>query len=198
MLPNIEKSSLVQIVKPLTIKFVVLFKVIESTPFRKITFVVNHLLFEMIYHFWNNHLYNVCLPACDCDPRGITKQQCNKATGHCVCVEGVSGHRCDVCARGYSGEFPSCERCHQCFADWDAIVGQLTNQTHRLVNKVNTIKASGMTGPYKKTIDNVEQSAGAIRAILAQNPATQPLSEIQQLLEQAKWVDSWGSYSVWT
>lgn len=102
-----------------------------------------------------------------------------------MCVEGVSGPRCDVCTRGYSGTFPYCERCHQCFADWDLVVGQLTNQTHRLVNKVNTIKASGITGPYKHTIDNMEQSAGAIRTILAQNPATQPLSEIQQLLEQA-------------
>uniref|UniRef100_A0A674BY53 Laminin, beta 1a n=1 Tax=Salmo trutta TaxID=8032 RepID=A0A674BY53_SALTR len=121
--------------------------------------------------------------ACDCDSRGIAEQQCNKANGHCVCVEGVSGPRCDVCTRGYSGTFPYCERCHQCFADWDLVVGQLTNQTHRLVNKVNTIKASGITGPYKHTIDNMEQSAGAIRTILAQNPATQPLSEIQQLLE---------------
>uniref|UniRef100_A0A4W5Q7S6 Laminin, beta 1a n=1 Tax=Hucho hucho TaxID=62062 RepID=A0A4W5Q7S6_9TELE len=122
--------------------------------------------------------------ACDCDPRGIAEQQCNKANGRCVCVEGVSGSRCDICTRGYSGTFPYCERCHQCFADWDLVVGRLTNQTHRLVNKVNTIKASGITGPYKHTIDNMEQSAGAIRTILAQNPATQPLSEIQQLLEQ--------------
>lgn len=133
--------------------------------------------------FWGDP--KVKCSACDCDPRGISTQQCNKATGHCVCVEGVSGPRCDTCARGYSGQFPQCERCHQCFADWDVIVGQLTNQTHRLVNKVNTIKASGITGPYKQTIDNVEKSAGAIRTILAQNPATQPLSEIQELLEQA-------------
>ena len=102
-----------------------------------------------------------------------------------MCVEGVSGPRCDVCSRGYTGQFPDCQRCHQCFADWDVIVGQLTNQTHRLVSKVNTIKASGITGPYKQTIDNVEKSASAIRTLLAQNPATQPLSEIQQLLEQA-------------
>ncbi|KAJ8002830.1 hypothetical protein DPEC_G00163050 [Dallia pectoralis] len=123
--------------------------------------------------------------ACDCDPRGISEAQCNKATGHCVCVAGVSGPHCDTCARGYSGTFPHCERCHQCFSDWDVVVGQLSNQTHRLVNKVNSIKASGVTGPYKHTIEHMEQSADAIRTILAQNPATQPLSEIQQLLEQA-------------
>ncbi|XP_041966049.1 laminin subunit beta-1a [Alosa sapidissima] len=133
--------------------------------------------------FWGNP--EVKCHACDCDRRGTAEPQCNKATGHCVCVEGVSGPRCDTCARGFSGEFPNCERCHQCFAEWDVIVGELTNQTHRLVQKVNAIKASGITGPYQQTIDNVEKSASSIRNILAQNPATQPLTEMQALLEQA-------------
>ncbi|XP_030221443.1 laminin subunit beta-1a isoform X1 [Gadus morhua] len=123
--------------------------------------------------------------ACDCEPRGTAEQQCNKASGRCVCVEGVSGPRCDVCARGYSGTFPDCQRCHQCFADWDVVVGQLANQTHRLVTKVNGIKASGITGPYKQTMDNLERSAADVSTLLAQNPATQPLSEIQGLLQQA-------------
>uniref|UniRef100_A0AAY4BRF8 Laminin subunit beta-1 n=1 Tax=Denticeps clupeoides TaxID=299321 RepID=A0AAY4BRF8_9TELE len=133
--------------------------------------------------YWGNP--EVKCHACDCDHRGTAEPQCNKATGHCVCVEGVSGPRCDKCARGFSGEFPNCERCHQCFAEWDVIVGELTNQTHRLVQKVNAIKASGITGPYKETIDNMEKSTNTISNILAQNPATQPLTEIQQLLEQA-------------
>ncbi|MCI4381846.1 hypothetical protein PGIGA_G00256700 [Pangasianodon gigas] len=133
--------------------------------------------------FWGNP--EVKCHACDCDPRGIAEQQCNKATGHCVCVEGVSGPRCDTCARGYFGEFPHCERCHQCFAEWDVIIGDLTNQTHRLVQKVNAIKSNGITGPYQDTINNVEKSANSIRELLAQNPATQPLTEIQSLVEQA-------------
>lgn len=127
----------------------------------------------------------VCVLACDCDRRGTAEPQCNKMSGHCVCVEGVSGPRCDTCARGFSGEFPNCVRCHQCFAEWDAIVGELTNQTHRLVQKVNAIKASGITGPYQHTVDSIEKSAGTIRHLLAQNPATQPLTELQQLIEQA-------------
>ncbi|TRY81696.1 hypothetical protein DNTS_026007 [Danionella cerebrum] len=133
--------------------------------------------------FWGNP--EVKCHACDCDHRGIAEHQCNKVTGHCVCVEGVSGPRCDTCARGFTGEFPNCERCHQCFAEWDVIVGDLTNQTHRLVQKVNTIKSTGITGPYQATINNVENSANSIRSILAQNPATQPLTELQGLLEEA-------------
>lgn len=125
-------------------------------------------------------------PACDCDPRGISEPQCHKGSGQCVCVEGVAGPRCDVCARGFSGTFPDCQPCHQCFAEWDSIVGQLTNQTHRLVNKVNALKVSGVSGPYKKSIEGMERSVADINALLSQNPASQPLSEIQQLLQQAR------------
>ncbi|KAM4734289.1 laminin subunit beta-1a [Anableps anableps] len=123
--------------------------------------------------------------ACDCDPRGILEPQCNKVTGHCVCMEGMAGPRCDVCARGFHGSFPDCHQCHQCFSEWDNIIGQLTNQTHRLVNKVNAIKASGISGPYRKSIESMERSAADIQGILDQDPASQPLTEVQNLLQQA-------------
>nr|XP_023685984.1 laminin subunit beta-1-like isoform X1 [Paramormyrops kingsleyae] len=134
--------------------------------------------------FWGEP--NVKCQACDCDPRGISMEQCHKTTGHCVCVEGVAGPRCDTCARGYTGEFPDCVRCHECFAVWDQVVSDLTNRTQQLLKKVDTLKVSGVIGPYQDTIDNMEQSVGAIRAILAQNPATQPLTEIQKLLEESR------------
>uniref|UniRef100_A0A8C4HGW1 Laminin subunit beta-1 n=1 Tax=Dicentrarchus labrax TaxID=13489 RepID=A0A8C4HGW1_DICLA len=133
--------------------------------------------------FWGDPV--IKCHACDCDPRGISELQCNKASGHCVCVDGVFGPRCDVCARGFSGTFPDCHRCHQCFAEWDQVIGQLTNQTHRLVNKVNALKASGVSGPYRKSINSMERSVADIRTILNQNPASQPLTEIQELLQQA-------------
>ncbi|XP_072566065.1 laminin subunit beta-1-like [Paramormyrops kingsleyae] len=122
--------------------------------------------------------------ACDCDPRGIAEQQCHRATGHCVCVEGVSGPRCDTCARGFSGEFPDCQRCHECFAVWDRIIAELGNRTQLLVERVSGLKTTGIMGPYRETIQNIEQSTSAIRSILDQNPATQPLLEIQEQLEQ--------------
>ncbi|XP_068595796.1 laminin subunit beta-1a [Brachionichthys hirsutus] len=131
--------------------------------------------------------------ACDCNHLGVAELQCNKASGHCICVEGVSGPRCDVCARGFSGSFPDCHRCHECFAEWDQIIGQLTNQTHRLVNKANAIKASGVSGPYKNSIESMEKSIAGVRVILDQNPASQPLTEIQGLLQQAS--DLMGSVS---
>lgn len=134
--------------------------------------------------FWGDP--EVKCHACDCDPRGISQPQCDKSSGQCACVEGVTGPRCDLCARGYSGTFPDCQRCHQCFSEWDAIVGQLTNQTHRLVNKVKAVKQSGVvSGPHRSSMDSMERSAEDIRAILNNNPAAQPLSEVQELLLQA-------------
>ncbi|KAL3044328.1 hypothetical protein OYC64_012757 [Pagothenia borchgrevinki] len=132
--------------------------------------------------FWGEP--EVTCHACDCDSRGVSEPQCNRGNGHCVCTDGVSGPRCDVCARGFSGTFPDCQRCHQCFSEWDEVIGQLTNQTHRLVNKVNAIKASGVTGPYRKSVDILERSINDIQNLLNQNPAEQPLSEIQALLQQ--------------
>uniref|UniRef100_A0A8C6NUH4 Laminin subunit beta 1 n=1 Tax=Nothobranchius furzeri TaxID=105023 RepID=A0A8C6NUH4_NOTFU len=132
--------------------------------------------------FWGDP--EVKCHACDCDPRGISEQQCNKANGHCVCVGGVSGPRCDSCARGYFGTFPDCHLCHQCFAEWDSIIGQLTNQTHRLVNKIGAIKSSGINGPFRKAVESMEKSAADIQVILDQNPASEPQTEIQHLLQQ--------------
>ncbi|KAK5866713.1 hypothetical protein PBY51_011273 [Eleginops maclovinus] len=133
--------------------------------------------------FWGEP--EVTCHACDCDPRGVSEPQCNRGSGHCVCADGVSGPRCDVCARGFSGTFPDCRRCHQCFVEWDEVIGQLTNQTHRLVNKVNAIKASGVSGPYRKSVESMERSITDLQNILNQNPSSQPLSEIQELLQQA-------------
>ncbi|KAM9753080.1 LOW QUALITY PROTEIN: laminin subunit beta-1-like [Menidia menidia] len=126
-----------------------------------------------------------CHP-CDCHPAGASDPQCAKATGHCVCVEGVSGPRCDRCARGFTGTFPDCQRCHQCFSQWDDIIGQLTNQTHRLANKIHAIKASGVSGPYRRSMDSLQSSAADIQLLLDQSAVSQPLREVQDLLQQAR------------
>uniref|UniRef100_A0AAR2IYV5 Laminin, beta 1b n=1 Tax=Pygocentrus nattereri TaxID=42514 RepID=A0AAR2IYV5_PYGNA len=125
--------------------------------------------------------------ACDCDPRGIATPQCNKMTGRCVCVEGVTGQRCDSCGRGYVGTFPDCQRCHQCFSDWDVTVGELTNQTQRLVDAVDELKVSGVTVAYQDTISSLEDGAKQLTQIIEDNKAQQTLTHSQNLLQQAKY-----------
>uniref|UniRef100_H3AB77 Laminin subunit beta 1 n=1 Tax=Latimeria chalumnae TaxID=7897 RepID=H3AB77_LATCH len=133
--------------------------------------------------FWGDP--NVECQACDCDARGIQTPQCNHTTGHCICYEGVAGPRCNMCARGYSGVFPDCKQCHRCFADWDVLIRELTTKTEQLIERANSVKTSGITGPYQLTINAIEEKANEIRSILAQNPATEPLSNIGNLMEEA-------------
>ncbi|KAI7792021.1 laminin subunit beta-1b [Triplophysa rosa] len=122
---------------------------------------------------------------CDCDPRGIATQQCDKMSGECVCIEGVSGRMCDSCGRGYVGTFPQCEPCHKCFRDWDTNVGELTNQTQRLMDSVEELKDTGLTSPYKDTISSLDDGIKQLRQILDDDKIHQTLKHTQSLRQQA-------------
>lgn len=51
----------------------------------------------------------------------------------CRCREGVSGPRCDRCARGHSQEFPACLPCHRCFDQWDHTISSLSEAVRGLI-----------------------------------------------------------------
>lgn len=135
-----------------------------------------------------SHHVRFVFPACDCDPRGISSQQCHRATGQCTCTEGAYGPRCDTCARGYQGEFPACQPCHGCFALWDAIVGELTNHTRRLELQVAELQRSGVTAPYKTLVQSLERNVQAVRDIVGSNPAAVKLEAIEELMQQITYV----------
>lgn len=123
---------------------------------------------------------------CDCNELGIETQQCNQTNGRCICRKGIAGERCDRCARGYFGTFPHCEQCHACFNLWDKIIDELTTQSRQLVEQADTVKANGVIGPYQETVNAVQEKINEIQSLLAANPATQPLDNIEDLLEEAK------------
>lgn len=126
--------------------------------------------------------------ACQCDPRGISSEQCDRATGQCTCVEGVSGKQCNECARGYLGEFPFCEPCHKCFNVWDPTVSELTDQTRRLEAQVTELLTNGVTEPYKELVGSLERNTKAVKAIIANRTAAVKLEQIQDLMHQITYV----------
>uniref|UniRef100_A0A663LN77 Laminin subunit beta-1 n=1 Tax=Athene cunicularia TaxID=194338 RepID=A0A663LN77_ATHCN len=132
--------------------------------------------------FWGDP--DVECQACDCNPRGIQTPQCDRATGQCICNEGVEGPRCDKCSRGYSGFFPDCVPCHQCFALWDVIISELANRTQQFLDRANALKITGVTGPYQQTLNTLEEKLSEIKTIIAQNPAAEPLKNIGNLFEE--------------
>lgn len=94
--------------------------------------------------------------------------------------------RCDKCARGYSGIFPNCVPCHKCFALWDVIIKDLSNRTNKLLDRANAMKVTGVIGPYQKTINSVQEKLEEVQTIISQNPAAQPLKNIDSLFEEAE------------
>ena len=66
--------------------------------------------------------------ACNCDSEGSAVRQCDRRTGMCVCIEGVTGPQCDRCDRGTTGELPYCHPCGECFDNWDRTIQDLASE----------------------------------------------------------------------
>uniref|UniRef100_A0AAR2LEU4 Laminin, beta 2 (laminin S) n=1 Tax=Pygocentrus nattereri TaxID=42514 RepID=A0AAR2LEU4_PYGNA len=123
--------------------------------------------------------------ACDCDHRGIETSQCNRVTGHCACRQGVSGVRCDQCARGFSGTFPDCQPCHQCFGDWDRIVQDLAAKTKALAARSQEIQSTGLIGAYEKSFRELEEKLAQAQSIVnARNATAEGVTTLMGMMEE--------------
>uniref|UniRef100_A0A4W4EUK7 Laminin, beta 2 (laminin S) n=1 Tax=Electrophorus electricus TaxID=8005 RepID=A0A4W4EUK7_ELEEL len=125
--------------------------------------------------------------ACHCDPRGIEHSQCNPVTGHCACRQGVSGVHCDQCARGFSGTFPDCQPCHQCFGDWDRIVQDLAARTKALATRAQEIQTTGLTPAYEKSFKELEGKLAQARDIVnARNTTAEAVTTLMGMMEELR------------
>lgn len=93
----------------------------------------SHDCFEVDYWFWHDpigfiwHLIVYWLfSACDCNYQGSAQTQCDRRSGQCVCLLGISGYKCDRCDRGTTGELPNCKPCGDCFNNWDRVIRDLS------------------------------------------------------------------------
>ncbi|XP_051947740.1 laminin subunit beta-2-like [Xyrauchen texanus] len=125
--------------------------------------------------------------ACDCDPRSIETSQCNRVTGHCVCQQGVSGVRCDQCARGFSGTFPDCKPCHQCFGDWDRIVQDLATRTKALTDRGKELKTTGLTRAFERKFKELEDKLAQAQEIVnARNATAEAVTTLMGMIEDLR------------
>ena len=62
------------------------------------------------YGHWNSKI-STCTP-CACNLRGSKAKVCNKSSGKCLCNQGVTGEKCDMCRPGLAS-FPSCSSCKE-------------------------------------------------------------------------------------
>lgn len=124
---------------------------------------------------------------CECNSAGSSSMQCHKVTGDCVCIDGISGAKCDRCARGFTGMVPYCEACGECFESWDNITNILKTETFHLLDKARQIKQTGTTGAYTKQFTQIELNLDEINKILeGQNINKFDLERVQHMIEEAK------------
>ncbi|OXB71461.1 UNVERIFIED_CONTAM: hypothetical protein H355_011529, partial [Colinus virginianus] len=80
---------------------------------------------------------------CNCNPKGTSWPQCDKATGMCNCRAGVTGRFCDQCGRGFEKDFPSCHQCHLCFDEWDTEITALAQTVQGLMRFAANLEDKG-------------------------------------------------------
>ncbi|KAL3094721.1 hypothetical protein niasHS_006016 [Heterodera schachtii] len=112
--------------------------------------------------YWGNPLAGECMP-CECDTYGSQTLQCDRQTGNCVCKPGSGGPKCNQCARGYTGVWPRCQACGECFDNWDAILQTVGQELETLISRANNIEDTGISSEYDDTFVEMENKIGEVK-----------------------------------
>uniref|UniRef100_A0A0N5AN25 Laminin subunit beta-1 n=1 Tax=Syphacia muris TaxID=451379 RepID=A0A0N5AN25_9BILA len=115
--------------------------------------------------YWGDPKAGEC-NRCECDPIGSASQQCHRTNGTCICLSGYGGALCNECARGYTGEWPNCKACGECFTNWDNIIQQLKKQVDDLIERANSIEDTGVTSVYDDAFERIENTIKDVRVKL--------------------------------
>lgn len=93
-----------------------------------------------------------------------------------------AGPLCDECARGYTGLWPNCEPCGECFRNWDNIVQNLRTNVEAMIEKANNIEDTGVASVYDEQFADMEKALEDVKARLAEANITK--EDIEQLDKQ--------------
>ncbi|VDN23981.1 unnamed protein product, partial [Cylicostephanus goldi] len=59
--------------------------------------------------------------------------------------------------RGYTGTWPYCQPCGECFHQWDDIIQGLKSKVENLINTANNIEDTGVASAYDEEFENMEK-----------------------------------------
>jgi chromosome segregation ATPase len=119
--------------------------------------------------------------------RGSATRQCNRLSGACVCLESYGGAKCNECARGYTGTWPACEPCGECFQNWDKTLTELKNKTNTLVDQANNIEDTGVASVYDDQFKKMEAMLGEVKRLLDRaNVTGDDVTQLQALIDKLK------------
>ena len=122
--------------------------------------------------------------ACDCNPSGSLRSQCDRQTGKCSCNPGISGRKCNKCQPDTTRDFPECEFCHPCYYSWKIIIDDL----EKLARKVKySVTVRNVSVDYETDLKRLEDILRRIREILG-NRTTYPkhVEDIQKRISEGK------------
>ncbi|VDD96150.1 unnamed protein product [Enterobius vermicularis] len=133
--------------------------------------------------YWGDPKAGEC-HRCECDPSGSASQQCHRTNGTCICLPGSGGPSCNECARGYTGRWPYCEACGECFTNWDSIIQELRKQVEELIDRANSIEDTGVGSVYDDVFERTEEILKNIKAKLeSANITKQDTEKLQEEIE---------------
>ena len=101
-------------------------------------------------HWYENHilslLYSYALIDCGCNTASTVPPICNKTSGECLCLPGVTGSKCDEClSEGNTGILPRCELCDECSTRWIEPINNLEESTLKAIERAKALNVTNVT-----------------------------------------------------
>lgn len=145
---------------------------------------LNLLLFYSKNPFPGDPVHGEC-QRCECDPYGSVTLQCDRQNGTCICKPGSGGAKCNECARGYTGQWPHCQACGECFDNWDAILQEMRAQLEALIHRANNIEDTGISSEYDDNFGQMEKQIVEVKKQLeAMNITKEDLDKLRRQMDE--------------
>uniref|UniRef100_A0AC35F6W6 Laminin subunit beta-1 n=1 Tax=Panagrolaimus sp. PS1159 TaxID=55785 RepID=A0AC35F6W6_9BILA len=133
--------------------------------------------------YWGDPVNGEC-KRCECDQYGAATAQCHRDNGTCICRPGSGGPLCNQCARGYTGNWPQCQACGECFDNWDRILQSLKGKLDDLIRRANSIEDKGISSQFDNEFEEMEGVLDDVRSQLdAVNITNADIDSLKKAME---------------